>query len=162
MDISTHWHTPHGAQRLLQAMRDVGIHRELAERDHAFESASPAHQRLFEAYVPLLRQGQLEALPWWEATVRAASPTGKITQDALDEAYDRRMAGPASDPRIVWIVRTVWLQCCELNRQAPDTAIRPEYLMVQWLIDAGEDDLVRLLACMPYWPLGLDEDNRWC
>lgn len=154
-------HAEHGVRRLLQIMIDVGATADLARRDHPFSQASEAHQRLFEQYVPFLTQGYKEAIPFWEGTVEASSTSGEIDQDALDEAYDMRMAGPASDPRIVWILRMVWMRCDELNREFPDHAIRPEYLMVQWLVDAGQTDLVRLLCCMPYWPIGLDADGNW-
>lgn len=162
MDTLKFWHTAHGAQRLLRAMIDVGVHADLAKRDRPFAEGSKAHQKLFEAYVPLLQEGYDEAVPWWNGTVRAVSGPHGITQDSLEEAFDKRMAGPAANPRVVWIVRSIWLQCCELNEADPDHAIRPEYLMVQWLADAGQDPLVRLIACMPYWPIGLDEENRWC
>ena len=162
MDVMTFHHTPHGPKRLLQMMIDVGIHAELARQDRPYADATEAHQKLFDGYVPLLRKGYEEALPWWEGTVRAAGSSGEIDAEAMEEAYDRRMAGPASDPRIVWIVRLIWMQCIKINEDNPFYALRPEYLMVQWLIDAGEDDLVRLLACMPYWPIGLDENGNWC
>jgi len=162
MDLMDRPHTSNGENRLLQMMIDVGIHVELARQDRAYDNASDAHQKLFDGYVPLLRQGYKEALPWWEGTVRSAGRSGKIDEESLEEAYDARMAGPASDPRIVWIVRLIWLKCCKINESEPFHAIRPEYLMVRWLIDAGENELVRLLACMPYWPIGLNADGNWC
>ena len=161
MDVMSPPHAEGGVYRLLQIMIDVGATAELAQRDHPYERASEAHRKLFDEYVPLLQQGYDEAVPWWEGTVRAQSSGAEIDQDALDEAYDIRMAGPAADPRIVWILRLVWMRCDRLNHADPSNAIRPEYLMVQWLVDAGKSDLARLLSCMPYWPIGLDADGNW-
>lgn len=155
--------TEEGVYRLLNAMHDVGGHALWHRRDIPFAQAAPAFRKLFEGYRKLIRQAYREAEPWWRDTVAAERRRTSSDEDALAEAFDKRAAGAASYPRVVWVVRMIWLECCRRNDAAPDEEkIRPEYLMVQWLIDAGETELVRLIACMPYWPIGLDADGNWC
>lgn len=77
-------------------------------------------------------------------------------EQAIEESFDRRLAGAASHPKVVWIVRSYWLAAARIGE------VSPEIFLLQWLIDSGETELVRLIACMPYWPIGLDETGNWC
>lgn len=152
-----------GVHRLMHAMLDVGIYDgwETLYRpksDVAFEFA-----RLYDGYVELLRIALGEALRMWDGTVRAEMAAGGGTFDeALERAHDRLWAGPGGDMNVVWVVRQIWLECDHLNGQV-DAAdrVRPETLLLQWLIDDEEEDLVHLIACMPYWPMGLDDTGAW-
>ncbi|TRC93299.1 hypothetical protein FJV76_11860 [Mesorhizobium sp. WSM4303] len=163
MALLTLHDTQTGIKRLLTAMFDVGAHSSWYTADKPHAAAAADYQQLFDAYCQLIQQAYNEAAPWWEGTVEAERNKGLSQEDALEAAFNNRMAGPASDPRVVWIVRVIWLECANRNAMMPDTEkIRPEYLLLQWLVDAGETELVRLIACMPYWPVGLDEHGKWC
>lgn len=163
MALITLYDTDLGVNRLLTSLLDTGGHAAWYSSDRSYDSAAEVYRELFDAYVPALQQAYDEAAPWWEDTVAAQRAEGLSEQTAVETAFNIRMAGAAADPRVVWIVRLIWLECADINSGMPDAAkIRPEYLMVQWLKDAGETELVRLLACMPYWPIGMNEDGEWC
>lgn len=151
-----------GIARLMQAMRDLPDYPERDVPDLPLAEAPDPQRRLFGAYRKLLRQAYVEAVPWWEGTVAARARDGRTEEEALAAAFNDRMAGPASYPRVVWIVRAIWLEAAILNRRAPAARVRPETVLLGWLVEAGETELVRLLACMPYWPVGLDAEGNWC
>jgi hypothetical protein len=156
--------TEEGIDRLLHTMVEAGCYATWSAPDRPYNAADQSLQTLFRGYRKLLEKAREEAEPWWEGTVLAESSDGQsITPEAVEAAFDKRAAGPASDPRVVWVVRMVWMECVKRNNRLPPAEqVRPEYLMVQWLIDVGEAELVRLIACMPYWPIGLDENGEWC
>lgn len=155
--------TEGGIYRLLNAMHDVVGRPPRHGRDLSFAEAAPELRKLFEGYLKMMRQVHSEAEPWWRNTVAAERTHAQSDEEALAAAFDKRAAGAAAYPRVVWVVRMIWFECCKRNgKQSDDEKVRPEYLMVQWLIDAGETELVRLIACMPYWPIGLDENGNWC
>lgn len=127
------------------------------------DAASPEHRSVHEDYVADLRTACGIAASWWEDTVRAQERLGLSRDAAIRESFDRRWAGPAAHPKVVWIVRLYWLACDKINTDfAPDRPVPPQTFMLQWLVDAGESELVRLIACMPYWPIGLDANGDWC
>jgi hypothetical protein len=163
MPLITIYSTDKGIQRLMTAMRDLGARDAWSNSDKKLDAARAELQELFGNYLKLLKAAYDEAVPWWENTINAQRSLGLDDQDALKAAFNNRLAGAASDPRVVWVVRLVWLSCMSLNAKFDDTdKVRPEVLLLQWLIDAGETELVRLIACMPYWPIGLDENGNWC
>ena len=161
MTLITYFDVEDGKRRLMEQPSDVAprIPGGMALR----RDAAPApHARLHDDYLGDLRTALSLAEPWWEGTIEAQERLGLSRDDALDAAFTRRAAGAASHPRVVWIVRTYWLQVEELNAAAaPEDRVYPEVFLLKWLIDAGHDDLVTLLACMPYWPMGLTADGRW-
>jgi hypothetical protein len=163
MPLITYFDTDDGIYRLLNCMLDIDAHAPWYRSDKSQAAAAEEYRQIFDAYCQLIRQAASEAIPWWEDTVAAREAEGLSREDAIAAAFNDRMAGAASDPRVVWIVRVIWLECANRNRmKPPEERVRPEYLMLQWLIDAGESELVRLIACMPYWPVGLDENGEWC
>lgn len=155
--------TEEGVARLMWALRDVQEAPDRDTPDRPVAGGSPRHVQLFHAYRQLLGQALREAEPWWEGTVAAQEGRGLDRKEAIAAAFDARYAGPASYPRVAWIVRFAWLECAWINDQG-DAAlrIRPENLLLGWLVEAGETELVRLIACMPYWPVGLDAEGNWC
>lgn len=155
MAITTRFSTDNGIRRLLSAPLDLG--RLPPARDRPLAEATPQERDLFDGYVSLLRLAYTSAEQWWESTIAAQEERGLSREDAVVESFDRRLAGPASHPMVVWIVREFWLLAV---RDAP--SLRPESVLLRWLIEAGETELVRLVACMPYWPIGLDADGDWC
>ncbi|AZO05429.1 MULTISPECIES: hypothetical protein [unclassified Mesorhizobium] len=163
MALLTLYDTQDGIKRLLNCMFDLDAYSSWYTTDKPRKKAAADYQQLFDAYVQLIQQAYNEAAPWWDGTVEAERNKGLSDKDALEAAFNNRMAGPASDPRVVWIVRVIWLECANRNAMMADSEkIRPEYLLLQWLIDAEETELVRLIACIPYWPVGLDENGNWC
>lgn len=163
MALITFYDTNDGIQRLMNAMFDIAEY-PYHDAPYVRIEAAPEGQRvLFGSYLQLIRQACTDAESWWSGTIAAQRAKGLSESDAISKAFDDRMAGPASDPKVVWIVRLVWLECMNRNSGLePAQCIRPEILLLQWLIDAGETELVRLVACMPYWPIGLDENGNWC
>lgn len=153
-----------GVDRLMRAMLDLGVYDGWDPIHRSRAEAGAEFARLYEGYVALLRIAMSEALRRWDGTVRAEMKTGGGTFDeALERAHDRLWAGPGGDMNVVWVVRQIWLECDYLNRHVDaGDRVRPESLLLQWLIDDSEEDLVHLIACMPYWPIGLDESGAWC
>jgi hypothetical protein len=162
MALITLFRTDDGVERLMAQPAEVRP-AAATDRETALAESNPRHTRLFEAYRSDLRTAYGIASLWWEDTVAAQEKLGKSREDAIEEAFDRRLAGAASHPKVVWIVRSYWLACEEINAELPaGERVRPEVFCLKWLVDIGESELVRLLACMPYWPIGLDENGNWC
>lgn len=161
MALITYFSTEDGYRRLLEQPRDV-VPR--ADGDPAIrpEEAGPGHHALFAEYRQDLRTAYGEAAPWWEATIEAQERLGLPQDEAIEAAFTKRAAGAAAHPRVVWIVRTYWLACDRLNRDGATPPVDPETLLLKWLADLDETELLRLVCCMPYWPIGLDADGRWC
>ncbi|KIG19138.1 hypothetical protein DB30_04603 [Enhygromyxa salina] len=162
MAVITYFEVEDGKRRLLEQPGDVvartpgGMARELDD------AVAPAHRALFDEYLGDLQTAHDIAEPWWAGTIEAQRAQGLDEDDALEAAFTRRAAGAASHPKVVWIVRSYWLQCEEVNGALPpEQRVYPEVFLLKWLIDAGKDDLVTLIACMPYWPMGLDADGNW-
>lgn len=162
MTLLTLFPTDKGIDRLLQQPSDV-IPRSSARSGRKAHDAPKALRDLFSDYCNDLRLVYDVAELWWEGTVEAQEDLGLEKDEALKEAIDNRLAGPASHPNVVWIVRAYWLRCSDTDPQSVAYGYAyPEEILLQWLIDAGETELVRLIACMPYWPIGLDENGNWC
>lgn len=163
MAIITRFPTENGVKRLMSSLLDIESHRQRVETDPHLADAPREYLELFDGYRVLLHAVYRVAEAWWATTISAQEDLGHDRQTAIENSFDRRLAGPASHPNVVWIIRNFWLECAALNdRNAGHTYIRPEVVLLQWLIDSGETELVRLVACMPYWPVGLDENGKWC
>ncbi len=156
--------TGEGIQRLMHAMFDIGAYDGWAAPDRTLSEAAQDYQTLYEGYVALLRVAHTEAHRRWDGTVNAlAKAEGLPLEVALEVAHDRQWAGPGGDPNVVWVVRLIWLECHRSNTEMPpEQRVRPETLLLQWLIDDNEEKLVELIGCMPYWPIGLGADGQWC
>jgi hypothetical protein len=87
---------------------------------------------------------------------------GMSREAAIEDAYDTYFAGPAAAPELVWLVRRYWLAFDALNRTLPEAQrVAPQVALLGWLSDAPPG-YTRMLTCLPYWPIGLDADGRWC
>ena len=123
---------------------------------------SAAHRQLFSRYARDMNRRSKEALEWWEETVESAVEEAGNRKRGTDEAWMMRPAGPAACPVMVALVRQYWLACHQQNGLVPVAQrVPPEVFLLQWLIDAGKDDAVEMLACMPYWPIGMDHEGAW-
>ncbi|RWM07829.1 hypothetical protein [Mesorhizobium sp.] len=160
MALITYFETDRGIHRLLRQPgcvepRDAKIAaRKLAQ-------SSQRHQDLFDGYLEDIQTAYEIAVPWWADTVKAQEQQGLGREEALRKAFMKRAAGAAAHGNVIWIVRNYWLDCCDANKGSGEI-VYPETLLLQWLIDAKKKELVRLIACMPYWPIGKDENGVWC
>ena len=102
------------------------------------------------------------ALAFWRPLIVAKKTAERSEQEAARAAWMRRPAGPASYPGMVALVREYWLACDALNRKcAEEERVPPWTFLLSWLMDESHYEAVGVLACMPYWPIGLDEDGNW-
>jgi hypothetical protein len=147
-----------GINRLLAAPMDLALSGAPVWDADPKAPGSAQHRALFKLYVKELRKKVPAALRFWEDLASAAKSDG-------DEmaAWRTRPAGPASDPHFVAVIRNYWLRCHALNMEVEaGERIPPEVFLLAWLVAAEHSNFVEVLACMPYWPIGMDEDGAWC
>lgn len=152
-----------GIRQLLDAPNDLA-HLILDQGDpKRLEAASEEHQRIFAAYLRDFAVAYEIGDSWWEGCVAAFMQDGETKEAANELAFEKRLAGPASAPEVVWFVRKYWLEFSELNMGLPRSQrVPPQVALLGWLVAQELNDYVRLLTCMPYWPIGLDENGNWC
>ena len=163
MALETIHNVAKGLRRLLGAPTD--LYHDIADqgRETALAAATSAHKQLYAQYVADMAEAYEIGDSWWQDCVEAFVIDGHERVKAVDLAFDKRLAGPASAPEVVWFVRTYWLEFDDLNRKLPPKdRVPPQVAMLGWLVDDGHDEYVRLLTCMPYWPIGLDAEGNWC
>lgn len=161
MALVTFYETERGISRLLRQPADVKVR--TGKPSPAYEDAALGYQRLFKDYLADLGTVYEIAAPWWEGTIESQMALGLDRAAAIVESFNRRAAGAASHPNFVWLVRYYWLECDDLGQELENgQVVQPEIFLLRWVIDAGEIEFVRLIACMPYWPIGLDADGNWC
>ncbi len=162
MALITQHNVERGITRLLGAPLDLP--EAAAEgRQKPRTEAGAAHADLYAAYLRQLPTIFKRAEIWWKGNVYAHIQQGASEEDARTMAFARRLAGPAAEPHVVGLVRRVWRDCAALNATLPlERRVPPQTLLLEWLVDDGYDDFVILLTCMPYWPIGLDDQGRWC
>jgi hypothetical protein len=152
-----------GVRQLLAAPSDLAEFLPPQGRAKPIAAATPAHQELFRAYVADFPTAYFIADSWWKGCVEAYTELGHSREEAVDLAYDRRLAGPASAPEVVWFVREYWLDCARLNASLPEAdRVPPEVVLLGWLVEENHTEYVKLVTCMPYWPMGLDDKGNWC
>ncbi|MEJ6784828.1 hypothetical protein [Aminobacter sp. Piv2-1] len=160
MSLITFFETERGIHRLLRQPGHVEP-RDAKVAARKLGESSERHQALFDGYRDDIRTAYEIAARWWANTVAAQLQLGLSRDAAIREAFMKRAAGAAAHGNVIWIVRNYWLDCCEVNKET-GSVVYPETLLLQWLVDAEEDELVRLIACMPYWPIGMDANGAWC
>ncbi len=154
---------PKAIVRLLGAPHDLGDL--AADQGHAqaLKDSTVRHHQLYAEYISDFEYAYKVAEDWWEDCVEAFVADGLTRKKAVVAAYAKRFAGPASSPEVVWFFRTYWLAFDELNLGLPPAdRVPPQHALLGWLVEQGRTDYVRLLTCMPYWPIGLDENGNWC
>lgn len=125
--------------------------------------ASAAHRAAYADYLAETPGLLAAAEEWWEGLVAAQGSLGKGRAQAVEAAYEKRVAGPASLPEFVWFIRAAWLRFDRVNLALPEAdRVPPACCLLGWPHEEGREEWVRLVTCMPYWPLGLDAEGRWC
>jgi hypothetical protein len=150
-----------GTRRLLQAPLTLEIGGAPVSGPQG-GAASLRHRALFEEYREEVDFVTAAALQWWNETLTARKEIASDPAEAVRNAWIDRPAGPASYPGVVALVRDYWLACHELNKDvAEPERVPPWTFLLEWLLDGQYDQCVSVLACMPYWPVGLDRDGNW-
>jgi len=151
-----------GVYRLLNAPLDLALSGARVVSESASPENAPRHKALFSSYRKDLRKAIPEALAWWNDLIEAAKEEYRTEKRALMETWRERPAGPVSDPALVALIRRYWLQCDSLNREGPaGSQVAPHVFLLQWLLEAGDDEAAEILSGMPYWPIGLDPAGNW-
>jgi hypothetical protein len=162
MPFSTNHDVPRGIQRLMSAPRDLPPSAPWEDPPIAKAAASGAHQELFDEYVEYLGDAIGIAEAWWQGLILGKMADGSDLKTAIEGAYERRFAGPACRPEVVWTLRTFWLSCVALNKDVPERQrVPPEVFLLFWLLDGKHDEWVQVISGMPYWPIGLDGKGNW-
>lgn len=145
---------------LLAAVEDVqGSEYRAAAR---WIQPTPHHEHLYASYLSDLRAARGIADAWWNRIVDTEVTHIGDRQEAELNVRLRRPVGPVAHPRVILVIRHYWLACMQLNRSLPETErIAPEVLLLLWLERFGESDLAAFLAGLPYWPMGMDEQENW-
>ena len=152
-----------GISRLYCAPSDLFAQEGPDNPPKVYEASSPAHQAIFAEYHRNLSRIYPVVEEWWTSLVDAQMADGISRSEAIDLAFEKRLAGPAAAPEFVSLIRGTWLACVRLNGELPRAdQVPPEVLLLGWLVDREEEKFVRLVTCMPYWPIGLDENGNWC
>jgi hypothetical protein len=152
-----------GVSRLYCSPTDLDDRQKIDGTPVPYPAAGQHYQRLFDGYLRDLAEVFPIADEWWTSLVDAQEVDGLSRSEAIEEAFDKRLAGPAAASEVVSLIRRTWLACAEINvRSAESERVPPAVLLLGWLVDREEEPLVRLLTCMPYWPIGLDENGNWC
>jgi hypothetical protein len=163
MDADLIHNVDRGLTRLLGAPRDLDGGTPVPAESPAWTAADPALRAVFESY----REGygflHDHCFRWWRGCIASAQEGGMSREEAVDEAYARRAAGPASAPEFVWFIRHFWLRVDRVNQGlALAQRAAPQDVLLKWLVEAGEPRYVVLATAMPYWPIGLDARGEWC
>jgi hypothetical protein len=151
-----------GIYQLLNAPKDIQGGTPVSDFNGPIADADPELRKLFGLYFQDFPKLYADSERWWRGCVAAAEHETRTREEAIEVAYEWRMAGPASAPEFIWNIRSCWLHCDSINKKLPsEQRVAPEVVLLKWLVDAGEQDYVTLLTCMPYWPIGLDEHGEW-
>ena len=153
-----------GMHRLLSAPRDLKRW-DAHIGDPSPQSASPEHLLLFDAYKSQLRVTAKRAEETWDSETAWRAKQHGNAVEAHREQWIEFPAGPAAQPDFIALVRRTWLACDALNKIVPAyQAVAPEVLLLKWPAEEFPLDhvVIKVLCCMPYWPLGLDKADNWC
>lgn len=162
MALDIQYPTQAGITRLMAQPNDVR-----APSNHSthirYDQAAKGFQDLFNTYIERLERLYPKIEQKWEKRLAASQRRGMSREEAIEAGHQRALAGPAAYPEFIALVRAVWLDCDQINqRSAVGDNVGQEYVLLGWLIEADLVDFVELVACMPYWPVGLDKDGNWC
>jgi hypothetical protein len=149
------------AKNLLQSVRDV-VPEPCRQGDEASTYGSSLHLELFRNYVRELGESKRGADNWWEALIRTEEERTHDHELAIQNVKHRRKLGPVAHPFIIGTVRKFWLQCVAINVQVTaERCVDPEMFVLGWLATRGQEAYAAFLSDLPFWPLGIDWDERW-
>ena len=155
--------TREGLDRLLLAPRDLERwDRSIGEPGK--DRASPEHRRLFEQYESEFRSVAAEAERQWDEEITWLREHSENAAEAVRERWTMIPGGPAARPLFVAFIRRMWLNVDSINRRVPvEQAVAPEVFLVKWLMEEAplQDVRIKVLAVIPYWPMGLDLEGNW-
>lgn len=150
-------------RQLLDAPNDLAAFVPEQGKPRPVAAGTAQHQDIYAKYLANFEVAYEVADDWWKGCVAAYLEDGYDAEEANELAYEKRLAGPASAPEVVWFFRNYWLAFDEVNRSLePKDRVPPQVAMLGWLVEENRKNYVRLLTCMPYWPIGLDENGNWC
>lgn len=163
MDLRTRHSIDLGKERLLNAPRDVVSVPTCPEQETQRQFADREFQQMFQSYLKDMADVYEIASETWEADLDELIEYGSTEEQAIETKLGICAAGPAENLSLTWLIRKYWLECDMRNRHCDKSRrVRPETLLLSWLEPGRHDDFIRLLTCMPYWPIGLDENGNWC
>jgi hypothetical protein len=155
--------TREGLERLLLAPRDLDRW-DRAIGEPGKQRASVEHRRLFEQYKREFAEVAAEAERQWDAEIAWLREHSENSAEAIRERWTMIPAGPAARPFLVAFVRRMWLSVDSINRLVPEhEAVAPEVFLVKWLMEEVplRHVCMKVLAVIPYWPMGLDMEGNW-
>jgi hypothetical protein len=153
--------TARGIDRLLGAAADLRVE---PIEPLKLADASEFHRLAHHAYLRDLERALVEAERWWTEQLGHREARGLSAEQAVADCYEAHPVGPVSHPRVLGVIQAYWVLCEEINAilRSTERRIAPEQLLLDWLRDGHRDSWVEVLVAMPYWPIGLDEQGRWC
>jgi hypothetical protein len=155
--------TARGIERLLGAAADL---RSEPMVSVSLAEASEFHRLAHHAYLRDLERALIDAERWWTHELGEREARGMSAEAALADCLRAHPIGPVAHPRVLGVIQAYWVLCEEINAILHSTMaaqpVAPEQLLLGWLRDGHRDSWVEALAAMPYWPVGLDEQGRWC
>ncbi len=122
-------------------------------------------------YPPLFRQYKAELRALYDELTKARDAVVELI--AQDEGIDLEAArerhdveeGPlVHEPRVIHLIRKYWLEVARLKDERYPKGLdflEPLTFLVEDLEDDDEEELVDFLTEIAYWPIGLDENNKW-
>jgi hypothetical protein len=123
---------------------------------------TPDHQRVFQRYEVQLHEAADAARAWWDMLIEVESERAFDREAAADTVQERHPGGSVSHKTVIAVIRSAWLACADVNaRVAAGDGVRPEELVLAWLVHAHREDLAEFLSDLAYWPIGLDRDGQW-
>lgn len=150
-----------GYSRLMWAPKDIEQHQYFSKNDIALEDAHPGYKDLYRKYIKDLNYAVGEAESWWRTVVDREVERNGSFKKGIEAAYTVRPAGPSSNDQIVSTIRDYWLAVCRIGEQLEQKKrVPPEDFLLRW--PDKERNAVAMLTGMPYWPIGLDAEGKWC
>ena len=149
-------------ERMMACMLDIPRD-EIAVNADAGSRGTDRHKGAFDSYLPVALAAIRAGSEWFEGFIQIQE--GRLTDRAaaIQECWEFHPAGPATYEDVISAVREAWLTCDSINRDcSEDQRVFPPDFVLAWLLAAGETEAVKIICCIPYWPIGLDENGNWC
>lgn len=160
--FETNHRVDEGIERLMTAPRDLPPTGPVHEPPRPVTDATAEHRALFLEYRRDLETALTQAEAWWGGLVAWTSGLFSRKRTRVANAYAGFAAGPAGCLEVLGVLHSTWLRCVAVNQaQRESDAIRPEVMLLSWLMDGRHDSWVQCLSGLPYWPIGLDGDDHW-